>query len=170
MNRLSLHIITSFCLLLFSFLNVSCNKDNNQSYTIEGTWGLVYYNVTLQAGNELISNKQGDCDPFNPTGEMNAKYSFINTNDNTYLLTEFSWNDKKKEWQFADKGTFRMNGNVLTLVSLDNEKNEITGTNIITIKTLTEDTAVFEKSSTDVIDGVTYKLFGTYNIRRMNSL
>lgn len=156
--------------MCFSFLFVSCAKGETSSYSIEGTWGLVYYNVTFQAGNELLDSTQGNCDPFNPTGTMNAKYSFINTNDSTYLLTEFSWNEKKKEWVFEKKGTFRLNDNKLTLVTIDGDSSGITATTVITIKSLTADTVVFERISTEVSDGVTYKIIGIYNMRRMTSI
>jgi len=101
---------------------------------------------------------------------MNAKYSFINTNDSTYLLTEFSWNEKKKEWVFEKKGTFRLNDNKLTLVTIDGDSSGITATTVITIKSLTADTVVFERISTEVSDGVTYKIIGIYNMRRMTSI
>lgn len=159
-----------FFLSLFfaTCLFFACNKESSVKSNIEGTWGLTHYEYFQKIDGVIYDQEKDDCNPYAPTSSYDGKLAIINTNDNHYLLTFYSWDTKKNIWVAEEKMAVIIEGNKMFVDG---------GTRFFSIQ-LTSDILTLEANAEEEEDGslfgkegsVWISIYSKYVFRKMSDL
>lgn len=132
----------------------SCSKDLSIKNNIEGTWGLTHFEFYEKVDGDIIVQEKEDCNPYAPIDSNDGKVAIINTNDNNYLLTFYSWDKKKSIWVAGEKMS----------VSIKRDKMFVEGEDRFFLFQLTSDNLIIEGISEIEIDGDLIEKEGTVKV------
>ena len=76
---------------------ISCSKDSITK-KIEGTWGLIQYDYFSKVEDEIMSQRKGECDPYNPKDDNDIKFTIVKDSGDDYSVTIYHWNNKIYDW------------------------------------------------------------------------
>lgn len=154
--------ISFFCLF-------SCNKETVNKKNLEGTWGLVRVEYWEKVDGEKTDEGSIDCNPFAPTADYCLKWDIINTIDNDYHVTWYSWNTRRSAWEVDNSSSFSftVKGNKLYIEDEEEGTLSVTSDNLIF-------ESVTESEESGVVYGkeVTVKVESSYKFvfRKMNEI
>ena len=112
-----LHLFAMMMVAMLSVSLGSCSSDDDvNSNELEGIWGLVHSEGYDYEDPEEPLEWNENHNPLNPNSYDDLKIEIINTNGNTYLITQYYWSPYSKTWQMDDtRITATLNGKTLIL-------------------------------------------------------
>ena len=126
-------------LVITSFTFFSCSKESSVKNNIEGTWGLTHYEFYAKVDGEIITQEKDDCNPFAPIDSNDGKLAIINTNNNNYLLTFYSWDNKRSTWVAEEKFSVSIKGSKMFVEDEDRYLSIYLTSDSLTLEGIAED-------------------------------